>query len=116
LSWRDDSSPLPMGINPRVTFERMFGETGSAKKRLSNLKLKQSVLDSIAQETAKMQQKLGAADNMILEEYLTNVRDVEQQLDRMESRAGVVPQGTTAPVGIPETFDEHMTITYDLMR
>ena len=63
-----------------------------------------------------MQQKLGAADNAILDEYLTNVRDVEQQLDRMETRAGAVPEGTAAPLGIPETFDEHMTVTYDLMR
>ena len=116
VSWRDDTSPLPMGINPRVTFERMFGEAGSARKRQSNLSLKQSVLDSIARETAQMQRKLGSADNAILEEYLTNVRDVERQLERMEARSGAVPEGTSAPRGIPETFDEHMTVTYDLMR
>jgi hypothetical protein len=116
VSWRDDTSPLPMGINPRVTFERMFGETGSAHKRLSNLRLKQSMLDSITEETARMRQRLGSADNKILDEYLTNIRDVEQQLDRMESRTGAVPSGVTAPVGIPETFDEHMTVTYDLLR
>jgi hypothetical protein len=116
LSWRTNTSPLPMGINPRVTFERMFGETGTAKQRLANLKQKQSMLDSIAQETAKLQRQLGSADNAILDEYLTNVRDVEQQLDRMESRAGALPEGTAAPLGIPDTFDEHMTVTYDLMR
>jgi hypothetical protein len=116
VSWRDDTSPLPMGINPRVTFERMFGETGSAQKRLSNLKLKQSVLDSVAEEAARMQHRLGAADNAILDEYLTNVRNVERQLERMETRSGAVPEGTSAPRGIPDTFDEHMTVTYDLMR
>ncbi len=116
VSWRDDTSPLPMGINPRVTFERMFGETGSAQRAACQPQQKQSMLDSIAEETAKMQQKLGAADNPILDEYLTNVRDVELQLDRMEARAGAVPQGAAAPLGIPETFDEHMTVTYDLMR
>jgi len=116
ISWRDDTSPLPMGINPRVTFERMFGETGSARKRLSNLKLKQTVLDSIAEEAARMQRRLGAADNAILDEYLTNVRDVELQLGRMETRSASVPEGTAAPRGIPDTFDEHMTVTYDLMR
>jgi hypothetical protein len=116
VSWRDDTSPLPMGINPRITFERMFGETGSAKRRLANLKEKQSMLDSIAQETSKMQQRLGASDNLILDEYLSSIRDVEQQLDRMESRSGAVPQGTAAPLGVPDTFDEHMTVTYDLMR
>jgi hypothetical protein len=116
ISWRDDMSPLPMGINPRVTFERMFGETGSDRKRLSNLRLKQSVLDSIAQEAAAMQRNLGPADNAILDEYLTHVRDVEFQLDRMEARSGALPSGTSAPRGIPDTFDEHMTVTYDLMH
>jgi hypothetical protein len=116
VSWRDDSSPLPMGINPRVTFERMFGEAGSEKRRLANLKEKQSMLDSIAEETARMQKKLGSADNAILDEYLSSVRDVELQLDRMEARAGAVPAGTAAPIGVPDTFDEHMTVTYDLMR
>jgi Protein of unknown function (DUF1552) len=116
VSWRDDTSPLPMGINPRVTFERMFGETGSSKKRLSNLKRKQSMLDSITEETAQMRQKLGPADKAILEEYLANVREVEQQLERMETRAAAIPEGTSAPRGIPDTFDEHMTVTYDLMR
>jgi hypothetical protein len=116
ISWRDDTSPLPMGINPRITFERMFGEVGSAKRRLNNLKEKQSMLDSIVQETAKMQQRLGASDNLILEEYLSSIRDVELQLDRMEARSGAVPEGTAAPLGVPDTFDEHMTVTYDLMR
>ncbi len=116
VSWRDDTNPLPMGINPRVTFERMFGEAGSARKRLANLKLKQSILDSVAEEAARMRRGLGAADNAILDEYLTNVRDVELQLDRMETRSAAVPEGTDAPSGIPDTFDEHMTVSYDLMR
>src|SRR5215831_18742977 len=101
VSWRDDTSPLPMGINPRVTFERMFGETGSSKKRLSNLTRKQKMLDSITEETAALRRKLGPADNAILDEYLSNIRDVEQQLERMESRAAAVPEGAAAPLGIP---------------
>jgi hypothetical protein len=116
VSWREDTSPLPMAINPRVTFERMFGETGSAKRRLSNLNRKQKMLDSITEETAALRKKLGPADNAILDEYLSNIRDVEQQLERMESRAAAVPEGAAAPIGIPDTFDEHMTVTYDLMR
>jgi hypothetical protein len=116
VSWRDDTSPLPMGINPRVTFEQMFGESGSTDRRLSRLRRKQSMLDSIAEEAARMQRKLGPADNAILEEYLTNVREVEQQLERMDARAGTIPEGTTAPLGIPESFDEHLSVTYDLMQ
>ena len=116
VSWRDDTSPLPMAINPRVTFERMFGEAGSSKRRMSNLKQKLSLLDSIVEETSAMRRKLGPADNAILDQYLTNIRDVEQQLDRMESRAAAVPEGAVAPLGIPDTFDEHMTVSYNLMR
>ena len=116
MSWRDDTSPLPMGINPRVTFERMFGEAGSSSRRLTNLKRKQSMLDSIVQETARMRHGLGAADVAILDEYLTNVREVEQQLDRMDARASSTPEGTIAPLGIPDNFDDHMTVTYNLMH
>ncbi|OFV90868.1 MAG: hypothetical protein A3G76_05005 [Acidobacteria bacterium RIFCSPLOWO2_12_FULL_65_11] len=117
LSWRDDTSPQPVGINPRVTFERMFGETGTSQQRLAGLKTKQSMLDSVMQETAKLQQKVGPADKAILDEYLTNVRRVEQQLDRMEARVASLPEGSAdAPVGIPEVFDDHMTVTYDLLH
>jgi hypothetical protein len=116
LSWRDDVSPLPVGINPRITFERMFGETGSTEQRAARLKEKQSLLDSVTHETAKLQKTLGAQDRAILDEYLSNIRQVEQQLDRMEARMGTITGTPEAPVGLPEAFDDHMTITYDLMH
>ena len=116
LSWRDDTNPLPVGINPRVTFERMFGETGSTEQRTARLKEKQSLLDSVMQETAKLRNSLGAPDKAILDEYLSNIRQVEQQLDRMETRLGTITGTPEAPLGLPEAFDDHMTITYDLMH
>ena len=79
LAWRDDQSPLPVGINPRITFERMFGETGPQAQRISALRQKQSMLDSVMAETAKLKGSLGPADNAILDEYLTNVRQVESK-------------------------------------
>jgi hypothetical protein len=115
ISWRDDTSPLPVAVNPRVTFERIFGEAGSTKRRLSNMRRKQSLLDSVAEEARKMRRALGPADNAIVEEYLTNIRDVEQQLDRMDARAGATPEGAVAPLGIPDNIDDHLTVTYDLM-
>ena len=115
ISWRDDTSPLPVAINPRVTFERIFGDTGSARRRLANMRRKQSLLDSIADEARRMRQKLGPADNAILDEYLTNIQDVERQLDRMDARAAAVPEGAVAPLGLPDNFDDHLTVTYDLM-
>ena len=115
ISWRDDKSPLPVAVNPRVTFERIFGETGSSRRRLANLRRKQSLLDSVAEEARRMRSTLGPADNAILDEYLTNIRDVEQQLDRMDARAAAVPEGAVAPLGLPDNVDDHLTVTYDLM-
>jgi hypothetical protein len=116
LSWRDDTSPLPVGINPRVTFERMFGEAGAADQRAARLKEKQSLLDSVTAETSKLRASLGAPDRAILDEYLSNIRDVEQQLDRMEKRLGTITGVPEAPVGLPEAFDDHMSVTYNLMH
>ena len=115
ISWRDDTSPLPVAINPRVTYERIFGEAGSTRRRLANMRRKQSLLDSVAEEAKRMRRQLGPADNAILDEYLTNIRDVEQQLDRMDARAAAVPEGAVAPLGIPDNIDDHLTVTYNLM-
>jgi hypothetical protein len=99
-----------------VTFERMFGETDSTERRFARLKEKQSLLDSVTEETAKLKRSLGAPDRAILDEYLGNVRNVEKQLERMESRLGTITGNPEAPVGLPEAFDDHMTITYNLMH
>jgi hypothetical protein len=116
LSWRDDQSPLPIGINPRVTFERMFGETGTPEQRMARLKERQSLLDSVLEETGKLRHSLGAPDKAILDEYLNNIRDVEHQLDRMETRMGAIKTNSEAPLGMPEAFDDHMTLNYNLMH
>ncbi|HJZ99147.1 MAG TPA: DUF1552 domain-containing protein, partial [Candidatus Solibacter sp.] len=62
LAWRDDTSPLPVAINPRVTFERMFGEAGASDQRSARLKERQSLLDSVSGETDRLKNRLGAAD------------------------------------------------------
>ena len=115
ISWRDDTSPLPVAINPRVTFERLFGEAGSTGRRTANMRRKQSLLDSVAEEAGLMRRRLGASDNVILDEYLSNIRDVERQLDRMDARAAAVPENAVAPLGIPDNIDDHLTVTYDLL-
>jgi hypothetical protein len=116
LAWREDTRPLPVSINPRVTFERMFGEVGSLEFRKARLQEKQSLLDSVTAETTKLRGSLGAPDKAILDEYLSNIRQVETQLDRMETRLGTLTGNPDAPIGLPEAFDDHMTVTYDLMH
>src|SRR5690606_10418811 len=67
-------------------------------------------------ETSRLQKVIGASDNAILDEYLTNIRRVEDQIQKMQSRSDAIANASGAPVGIPEDFDEHMTITYDLLH
>ena len=116
LSWLDDTSPLPVSINPQVTFERMYGDPGTPEQRLARMRRKQSMLDSVLEEASQLQKQIGARDNAILDEYLTNIRRVEKQLQKMEMRADVIAKAPDGPVGIPEDFDEHMTVTYDLLH
>jgi hypothetical protein len=116
LSWRDDISPLPVEITPRVTFERMFGETGTPAQRHLRLKQKLSMLDSFTSEMAKMQRTLGPSDRAVLDSYVTNVREVEQQIDRMQARVDGLADPPEVPLGVPESFDDHMAVTYNLLH
>ncbi len=116
VAWSDDHSPLPVSVNPQSTFERMFGDPGTPTQRVSRLKEKESMLDSVLEETKSLQASIGAHDNAILDEYLTNVRRVEQQLKKMETRANALATAGNAPVGTPEDFDAHMTVSYDLLH
>jgi hypothetical protein len=93
----------------------MFGETDSAKRRFARLKEKESLLDSVTEEAGKLRRSLGTPDRAILDEYLTNIREVEQQLDRFETRLNAFTNNPEAPRGMPEAFDDHMDVTYNLM-
>jgi hypothetical protein len=116
MAWYDDSSPLPVSVNPQATFERMFGDPGTPEQRMARLRTKQSMLDSVLHETAHLQKKLGSGDNAILDEYLSNIRRVEEQLAKMQARSDAISTASDGPVGIPEDFNEHMTVTYDLLH
>jgi hypothetical protein len=116
MAWYDDESPLPVAISPQSTFERMFGDPGSAEQRLRRLETKQSMLDSILDESKRLDSMLGAGDRALLDEYMTNIRRIEDQIQRLSARSSVIANTAEGPVGIPESFDDHMTLTYDLMH
>jgi hypothetical protein len=78
MAWLDDTSPLPIAINPQATFERRVGDPGTPEQRMARTQRKQSMLDSMLQETSRLQRVIGAADNAILDEYLANIRRVEE--------------------------------------
>ncbi len=116
VSWKSDTSPRPVEINPRVTFEQMFGETGSSQQRIARLEYKGSMLDSLTQEVVRLREQLAPRDQHILGDYLENVREVERRIQLVMKRSESSVEAPTAPTGVPESFAEHMTLTYDLMH
>jgi hypothetical protein len=94
----------------------MFGDAGTAEQRLHRLVTKQSMLDSILDESKRLERMLGNGDRALLDEYMTNIRRIEDQIQRLSSRSNVISNTSDGPVGIPDDFDQHMTLTYDLMH
>ena len=115
ISWKSPTEPMPMETNPRVVFERLFGRPGSAEDRLTRMRQNRSILDSVRGDVASLEKGLGARDRVRLDQYLDHVREVETRIQRAEKKAAtelVIPQ---APVGIPESWEEHASVMFDLM-
>ena len=115
ISWAGETSPLPMEINPRVAFERMFGRAGDADSRLRRMRENRSILDSIAEEARRLQQRVGTQDRARLSDYLDDVREIERRIQRTESRNAASVTAVNAPVGVPEAFEEHAAQMFDLL-
>lgn len=115
ISWRDPTTPLPMEINPRLAFERLFGRAGTASQRQARLRRQASVLDSVGSELATLQGRLGAGDRLRLGEYVTNLREVEARIQRAEREGATNVDVPDAPLGIPDTHDEHLNLMFDLL-
>jgi hypothetical protein len=114
ISWKNETTPLPMEINPRVVFERMFGRPGTSAQRLARMQDNRSILDSVRQEASDLQKSLGTRDRARLNDYLDNVREIEQRIQKAEKNAKTEQTVPDAPIGIPESFDEHASLMYDL--
>jgi hypothetical protein len=115
ISWADPTTPLPMEINPRVVFERLFGGAGTAEQRLERMRLGRSILDSIIPEATRLQNGLGGRDKEKLDTYLTNVREIERRLERAEKTSDT-QVALNAPVGVPADFGEHVGLLFDMMH
>jgi hypothetical protein len=116
LSWRTPETPLPMEINPRKVFERMFGQGGSAAERLARIQEDRSILDAITREVSSLQLQLGPSDRQTMTQYLENVREIERRIQRAEKSQGdedlLLP---ARPAGVPFDFEEHVALMYELM-
>jgi hypothetical protein len=115
VSWASPTQPLPMELNPQVVFERMFGEGGSAEERKVRREQDRSILDSITQNLASFKKDLGSADRAKLDEYTDDIRELERRLEIAKKATGTVTsEGVVVPTGIPESFDEHIKLHFDL--
>ena len=115
ISWASTTTPLPMEINPRVVFERLFGRPGTSEQRLAFMKEDRSILDSIAGDARQLQRGLGARDRSRVTDYLDDLREIERRIQRTEAQSGKEIEVIDAPLGIPDTFEEHCEVLFDLL-
>ncbi len=115
LSWLTPTLPLMAENNPRVVFERLFGvsESTDPRVRASRLRQDRSILDSVTDRVRQLQQKLGAADNRKVSDYLESLRDVERRIRKAEEQSTQVPD-VSRPAGVPDGFQPHVELLYDL--
>jgi hypothetical protein len=116
LSWLTPTLPLMAENNPRVLFERMFGSSDSTDPRVRAARLGQdkSLLDSVNDRVKQLQRKLGAADNRKMNDYLASLRDVERRIQKAEEQSSKELPDVAQPAGIPDNFDAHVRLLYDL--
>ena len=115
ISWRTPTSPNPMEMNPRVIFQRLLGDGGSNEDRVAQLQRKGSLLDFVAEELSVLRKRLGPDDRHVVTDYTDSIREVEQRIQAAEQRAAedtFVPPDR--PVGVPESFDDHAKLMFDL--
>jgi hypothetical protein len=115
IAWASETAGLPMEINPRAAFERMFGRAGTPAQRQSRRREDQSILDSITQEARSLQNRVGAPDRNRIGDYLENVREIERRIQKTEARNATEVTALDAPLGVPESFEEHMALMFDLL-
>jgi hypothetical protein len=115
VSWASPTTPQPMEIDPRAVFERMFGRAGTSAQRLVRMQSDRSILDSITAETVQLQRELGQGDRGRLDEYLGNIREIERRIQRTEARNGTAVTSLDAPLGVPESYEEHVGLMFDLL-
>ena len=115
ISWKTPTTPMPMETNPRVVFERMFGRPGSTEERVRRMEQNRSILDSVKGDVSALERGLGARDKVRLDQYLEHLREIEGRIQRAEKQTTTDLIAPRAPVGIPDSWEEHATVMFDLM-
>jgi hypothetical protein len=115
LAWSTPTTPLPTEANPRVVFERMFGDGGSLADRQAELRRNASILDGVTDSIASLQRRLGAGDRTRVGNYLDSIREIERRIQRAEQQGSeALPETLERPVGAPQDWEAHVKMMFDL--
>jgi hypothetical protein len=115
LSWSSPTTPLPAEAHPRIVFERLFGEGGSAADRRAALRRRASLLDWVREDISRLQKKLGPDDRTRVGQYLDTVREVERRIQKAEAEdAGDRLPDLDRPVGVPAAYADYARLMFDL--
>ena len=116
ISWASPSDPLPMTRDPRMVFDQLFGSGATAEERAARRQTDRSILDWITHEVARFKEDLSTSDRTRLTEYLDDIREIERRIQKIEeyNASGMARELPDAPVGVPDSVDEHIRIMYDL--
>ena len=114
LSWSSPTTPLPTEADPRVVFERLFGDGGSPERRRAELKKSGSILDWMTADMARLQRELGAGDRIKVGQYLDSVREVERRIQRAEQSDASALSDLDRPASVPAVWEDHVKLMFDL--
>jgi hypothetical protein len=116
VAWRSSTTPLPMENNPRVVFERLFGDGGTPEQRVAEMRRDRSILDSVTDDLAALERAVGSGDRARLDQYLDSVRALERRIQLAEAQgADAELPDLDRPVGIPGTYEDHVKLMFDLL-
>jgi hypothetical protein len=116
ISWATPTRPLPMIRDPRVAFDMLFGAGGTPAERALRRQTQGSILDWITGRVAELKRELKASDRLRMDQYLENIREIERRIQRIEAQntSGAQRELPEAPAGVPDSFEEHMKLMFDL--
>ena len=114
ISWSSPTSPLPTQVNPRVVFERLFGDGASAEERLRDRQRNASILDAVVGQLGTFKTNLGAGDKARVDTYVENIRELERRI-RIAMENAVKEPESDVPFGLPQNRHEHFRLMYELM-
>jgi hypothetical protein len=116
ISWASTTEPLPMIRDPRMAFDQLFGAGGSTEERASRRRATRSVLDYVTGQVKDLTKRLDSSDRVRMERYLEDVREIERRIQAVEARnlSGESRELPGAPAGVPDSFDEHVKLMFDL--